>query len=215
MNIAKFFASSVGKKTTMSITGAILGGFLLTHLAGNATMLFGRESFLSYAEHLHSLGSLIHLFELGLLVVFVLHVCFALMIYFENLKARPVRYAVDRSSGGSTYASRTMPYTGAFIFVFIIVHLINFHFTDHSISIADIVRNNLSNPILCFYYVVAVFAVGMHTSHGFWSLFQTLGVNHPHYDNFLRQGAVIISVIGAAIYSTFPILTYFFKSFLL
>nr|MBF0222549.1 succinate dehydrogenase cytochrome b subunit [Desulfobulbaceae bacterium] len=215
MNITHFFASSVGKKAIMSLTGAMLGLFLLTHLAGNISMFFGRESFIAYAEHLHSLGSLIHLFEFGLLIVFILHVYYALMLFFENRKARPVRYAVDRSSGGSTYASKTMPYTGAFIFVFIFVHLMNFHFTDHSISIADIVRNNLQNPLLSFYYVASVFALGMHTSHGFWSLFQTMGINHPRYDNFLQQGAIVISVIGAAIYSSFPAFTYLFKSFLL
>ena len=215
MTLSSYLGSSIGKKSVMSVTGALLGGFLLTHLAGNTTIFFGRQSFIAYAEHLHSLGPVLHLFEFILLSFFVLHVYFALLVYFQNLRARPDRYAVDRSSGGRTLASMSMPYTGLLIFVFIIIHLLTFHFTDHSITIADIVRNNLGNPIMCGYYIVSLLALGIHTSHGFWSLFQSLGIHHHRYDTFLRQGAIVVSVIGAGIYIAIPLFTYLFKNFLL
>lgn len=215
MNLSSYIASSVGKKSIMSLTGALLGGFLFTHLAGNTSMFLGRESFISYAEHLHSLGPLIHLFELVLAGLFVLHVLFAFITYFQNIGARPNRYAVNRSNGGSTFSSKSMPYTGVLIFLFIIVHLATFHFTDHSIAIADIVRNNLQNPLMCLYYIVSLAALGIHASHGFWSLFQSLGINHPQYNSCIRQGAVIVSVLGAGIYISIPVPTYLFKNFLL
>ncbi len=199
----------------MSVTGALLGVFLLTHLVGNTTMFLGRDSFIAYAQQLHSLGPLIHVFEIGLLILFVLHVYFALQVYFANLKARPDCYAVNRSSGGRTIASQTMPYTGVLIFIFILSHLSTFHFTDHSITIADIVRNNFRNPLVCTYYIISLLALAIHTSHGFWSLFQSLGINHPRYNTLLRQGAIIVSVLGISLYIAIPVVTYLFSNFLL
>ena len=215
MKITRFFSSSVGKKSVMSITGFLLGCFLLLHLAGNTTVFLGRNAFISYATHLHSLGPIIHIFEAGLVTVFILHVFFALRLYIENLSARPERYAMDRSSGGRTFASRTMPYTGVLILIFIILHLKNFYFTDSSIPIADTVRTSLRNPVICLYYVVSLLILGIHTSHGFWSLFQSLGVNHPHFNEFLRQGAIIVSVLGAGVFMAIPIAAFLFNNFLL
>ena len=199
----------------MSVTGFLLGGFLLVHLVGNATAFLGRKVFISYASHLHSLGPIIHILETGLITLFALHVYTALRLYFENLQARPDRYTINRSSGGRTFASHTMPYTGVLIFIFIILHLKGFHFADPSISVADTLRNNLRNPATCLYYIVSLLAIAIHTSHGFWSLFQSLGVNHPRYNNFLRQGAIIVSILGAAFYIAIPVATFLFTNFLL
>lgn len=215
MGISRFVRSSIGKKTVVSFTGACLGFFLLVHLAGNSTVFLGRSSFLNYAEHLHSLGPLLHLFELGLVFIFLCHLLFALLTYLENLKARPLPYAVNRSSGGRTFASQTMPYSGLIIFIFILVHLKTFHFTDHSITIADIVRHKLQSPSMCIFYIISLLALATHTSHGFWSLFQSFGINHPRYNSLLRQGAIVVSVLGGALYIAIPVATYLLTDFLI
>ncbi len=78
--------SSIGKKVVMALTGTCLGIFLLAHMLGSSTVFWGRAAFINYAEHLHSLGPLLHLAELGLLTVFVLHIFFAVTLYLENLQ---------------------------------------------------------------------------------------------------------------------------------
>jgi succinate dehydrogenase / fumarate reductase, cytochrome b subunit len=178
--------SSLGKKYIMALTGLVLGGFLVIHTIGNATIFWGREAFNSYAHHLHSLGPLVPLFELFLLAVFLLHVGTGFLLFLQNLKSRGGRYQVNQEAGGRTWGSTTMPYTGAAIFLFICIHLANFHFTDHSIPIADIVAPVLKHPGYTLVYGVGMGLLLLHTSHGFWSLFQTMGINHPKYNDLIR-----------------------------
>ncbi len=205
--------SSIGKKSVMAVSGLLLSLFLLTHLAGNATAFLGREAFNSYAEHLHSLGFLIRVFEAGLLAVFIVHVSFGLNLFFENLEARPCRYEIDAGAGGRTPASRTMPYTGLLILVFIVHHLARFHFSEAG-SISDLVRDNLSLPVTAGYYIFSLLALTLHVSHGFWSMTQTLGISHPKYDLLLNRLALIIAIIIGVVFMTIPILAFFRPDFL-
>lgn len=189
--------SSLGKKYIMAVTGLLLGGFLLVHAAGNATIFFGRKAFLSYAEHLHSLGFVLNILEVGLLLIFLAHIVTGLLLFFQNNSATTSKYAVNNTAGGRSLGSKTMPYTGIGILIFIIIHLFNFHFTDHSRPIADIVGTILNNGLYSFIYALAMLVLGVHLSHGFWSLFQTLGINHPQYNCFIW----IIAWIGCLLIS--------------
>ena len=200
MWLIRTLSSSLGKKYIMACTGLLLGCFLLVHAAGNTTIFLGREMFLSYAEHLHSLGFLVHLAELALLTVFFLHVVTALMLFVGNRGARPSRYAVQRSAGGRSWGSKSMPWTGLVILAFILVHLANFHFRDPDRSIADLVAAVLGRPSYTLLYVVGLTALGLHISHGFWSLFQSLGVNHPKYDGLIRGGGLVLSALIGAVF---------------
>lgn len=144
--------SSIGKKSVMAVTGLLLGLFLIAHLAGNSTAFLGREAFNSYAAHLHALGSLIKVFELLLLAVFAVHIYFGMALFLENLETRPCRYEVNNSAGGRTWASRTMPYTGLLVLVFIVHHLARFHFGEFE-TVSDLVRDHLSRPVSGIYYI--------------------------------------------------------------
>ena len=199
----------------MAASGLLLSLFILTHLLGNSVSFLGREAFNSYAERLHSLGVLIYIFELGLLTLFLIHILTGVILYFENLSARPSRYSVDTSEGGRSLGSRTMPYTGIIILVFIIVHLLNFHFTDKSVPIADLVRELLSRPGLAFFYIFSLVALALHLSHGFWSLFQSMGFNHQKYNQLLLKGALVFSILVGAVFILIPLLTLVSRSFLL
>ena len=213
--IGSLYRSSVGKKSIMAASGLLLTLFIVTHLIGNSVSFLGREAFNSYAERLHSLGVLIYFFELGLLILFLIHILTGVILYFENLGARPSRYSVDTSEGGRSWGSRTMPYTGLIIFVFIIVHLMNFHFTDKSVLIADLVRELLSKPGLAFFYIFSLIALALHLSHGIWSLFQTKGFNHEKYNQLLLKGALVFSILVGIIFTLIPVLTLVSRSFLL
>jgi succinate dehydrogenase / fumarate reductase cytochrome b subunit len=197
--------SSIGKKSVMAVTGLMLGLFLVAHLAGNATAFFGRTAFNSYATHLHSLGDLIKVFELLLLTVFAVHIYFGIALFLENLEARPCRYEVDNSAGGRTWASRTMPYTGILVLVFIVHHLAKFHFGGFE-SVSDLVRDNLSRPISGGYYLFSLALLTLHISHGFWSFFQTLGMNHPKYNTPIKLLTLLGSILIGITFIMIPLL---------
>ena len=197
----------------MAVSGTMLSLFLLVHGAGNSTLFLGRDSFNSYAEKLHSLGVLVSLFEFSLLAVFLLHVAVGIALFLQNNAARPVRYQVDKAAGGRTPGSRTMPYTGVVILIFIVVHLLNFHFTDHSIPIADIVKNVLGQPLSALFYMAAMAVLCLHISHGFWSLLQTFGINHPKYNSALRNAALALALLLAALFILIPLFTLSIQDF--
>jgi len=213
--LAHLYQSSVGKKSIMAVSGILLVLFLFTHLLGNSTSFLGRTSFNSYAEHLHSLGGLVYLFEICLLLVFGIHIFTGVVLYFENLKARPSRYNINKDDGDRSWGSRTMPYTGLVIILFIIVHLANFHFTDKSVLVADLVRNLLSKPPLAAFYIFSLICVALHVSHGFWSMFQSLGLNHPKYNGMIKTGALAFSILVGTVFILIPVLTVFSSGFLL
>ena len=213
--IGSLYRSSIGKKSIMAASGLLLSLFLLTHLLGNSVSFLGRDAFNAYAEKLHSAGALIYLFEAGLLTLFLIHIITGIILYLENLQARPSRYSVNTSEGGRSWGSRTMPYTGAIILVFIIVHLMNFHFTDKTLPVADLVRGLLSRPSLALFYIFSLLALGLHLSHGVWSLFQTIGFSHDKYNGLLLKGSLAFSLLVGAVFILIPLLALVSRNFLL
>ena len=213
--IDSLYRSSVGKKSIMAASGLLLSLFIVTHLLGNSISFLGRDAFNNYAERLHSLGVLVYLFEIGLLTLFLIHIITGIILYLENLQARPSRYSVNSNEGGRSLGSRTMPYTGAITLIFIIVHLMNFHFTDKSVPIADLVRELLSRPGLAIFYIFSLVALALHLSHGFWSLFQSIGLNHEKYNQLLLKGALAFSILVGIVFILIPVLALVSRSFLL
>lgn len=211
----RILRSSIGKKISMAATGFLLTLFLLVHLAGNATIFLGREAFLSYADHLHALGAFLVVAEAALVLVFLIHIVLAVLLTIENFSSRPSRYAVNKSEGGRSPGSRTMPYTGAWIFVFLIVHKMNFSWSASGAPIADTVRDVLTAPGYAVFYMLSMVAVALHVSHGFWSMFQTLGINHPKYNPFLRFCALAVSVTAGTVFFLIPAMALFYGHFLL
>ncbi len=200
------FGTSVGKKLLMALSGLGFIGFLTGHLAGNLTLYKSKDAFNSYAAHLHSLGPLVTIAEIGLLTLAIIHVSFGLILFYQNFKARPVRYKMNKRAGGRTLGSGTMPYTGIFMLVFIIVHLINFHFVDKTnTTIYEIVSHAFDNPGYVIFYIAAMIVVAIHVSHGFWSAFQTLGANHPKYMPIIKGAGLIFSIIVGLGFGFIPV----------
>lgn len=198
--------SSIGKKLMMAITGFSFCGFLTAHLAGNLTIYGGQAAFNSYAAHLHSLGPLITVAELGFLTFGLVHVITGLTLFLGNLKARPVRYAVNKSAGGRTLGSATMPYTGVILLAFVVLHLTNFHFVDKTdTTIFNIVSSAFANPAYVAIYILAMIVAAVHISHGFWSAFQTVGANHPKYMPLIRTISIAFAVIVGVGFGFLPI----------
>jgi succinate dehydrogenase / fumarate reductase cytochrome b subunit len=194
--LLNIIGTSIGKKLMMAVTGLSFCGFLALHLVGNLAVYAGKDAFNTYAERLHSLGLLITISEWGLLLFAIIHVLTGANLFYENLVARPIKYSVKKSAGGSSLGSATMPYTGFLLLLFIAFHLFNFHFADKSNqTIFQIVVNTFAMPGYVIIYVVAVLVAAIHISHGFWSAFQTIGANHPKYMPFVRGVSLVYSLI--------------------
>ena len=198
--------TSVGKKLMMAVTGLGFCGFLTGHLAGNLTIYAGKDAFNSYAEHLHSLGPLLTLAETGLLFFAAVHILTGAFLFYQNFKARPVRYSVNKRAGGRTIGSATMPYTGFILLLFIIFHLLNFHFVDKTnTTIFQIVSSSFAQPGYVFIYTFAMIVAAIHVSHGLWSACQTLGANHPKYTPFIRSASIVFSLIVGIGFGFIPV----------
>jgi len=205
--VTRTFSTSVGKKQLMAVTGFLFLLFLTTHLLGNLSVYGGPASFVSYAEHLHALGKLLLAAEIGMAVALLVHVTTAVFLFFENRRARPVRYEVDKGGGGRTLSSQTMPYTGLLILGFIGVHLATFshHIVDQTTrNIFQIAAAVFSNPIYLAIYVIGVLLVTFHVRHGLWSAFQTVGANHPKYMPFIQKLSIVFAVIVAIGFGSLP-----------
>lgn len=213
----KRMTSSVMKKQVMGVTGLMLCGFLVGHLAGNCLIFVGPEAFNSYAHALIT-NPLIYVAEVGLLAVFLTHIGLAIKLTIENKMARPVRYYMVQSSGrGSTWASSTMPITGLITLIFLVLHIAHIKFgphyeiTHHEVVMRDLYRlliEYFSNPIAVLWYVFCMAALALHLSHGFWSAFQSIGFNHPKYMPLLKIKSKIFAAIIFFGFSAMPVYCY-------
>jgi succinate dehydrogenase / fumarate reductase cytochrome b subunit len=209
--LIKTLSSSIGKKLMMAVTGLFFCCFLVVHLMGNLTVYGGKESFISYVDHLHSLGPLIHVAEAFMIVFALVHVITGLMLALDNFKARPVKYEVNKNGGGRTFGSATMPYTGLILLMFVIAHLKGFHFADKTTrSVYDIMTGAFSDRSIVAFYVFAMIVAGIHVSHGLWSAFQTLGINHEKYTPAIKGAAFVFSLMVGAGFGFIPLWISFF-----
>jgi succinate dehydrogenase / fumarate reductase cytochrome b subunit len=217
-SLKQIITSSIVKKQVMGVTGLMLCGFLLTHLAGNFLIFVGSDAFNLYAYTLTS-NPLIYAAELVLALLFLSHIVLALKLTIENKKARPVEYYVKTPTGrGSTFASSTMPYTGFIVLVFLVVHLLNFKFGPvyntqvDGIEMRDLYKTVVEyfqSPLNILWYLFAMLALGIHVSHGFWSAFHSIGFNHPKYNCSLKMASKGFALLITVGYSALPIFCYF------
>lgn len=215
--VKRFCGSSVGKKIIMAVTGIGLAGFVVVHLLGNTAIYFGADALNSYAQHLHTFDPLLKVFEVGLVLLFLVHISFGTRLFIRNRAARPTRYAVQASAGGSSLGSSTMFYTGLMILAFVGYHLWAVTLSPQPTlfgSIAKVIRTHLQSPPVAGMYIVAILALALHLSHGLWSLWQSLGGSHPAYDTLLRRTTLGLAVVMGAVFVSFPILALVWDGFL-
>lgn len=178
----KFLASSIGKKTVMAFSGLLLLLFLCTHALGNGAIFVGSHAFQAYADTLHSLPVVVLLFGSGLLAVLLLHIGFGINLFFANRAAGGSRYAVRTRTPENSFAARTMPYTGLLILLFLVIHVVGFGLRPEEMKISLLVRDYLGKLFYSLFYLLSFCALALHLSHGFWSMLQTFGINHPRYN---------------------------------
>ncbi len=110
----------------------------------------------------------------------------------------------------NTFASRTMPYTGLIILLFVIIHVFGFGIaapedTDqyHRRAVSE---RLLLQTFLHFRFV----ALAIHLNHGFWCMLQTFGINHPRYNDLISKLTIIVPLAFLVLFGGIPI--YFMTS---
>ncbi len=193
--IASFWNSSIGKKLLVALTGIVLLLYLPAHLAGNLLVFAGPDAVNEYGVFLHDLGhgAAIWIARAGLLAAFVVHVVLTIQLTAANRAAR-TDYAYP-STVQASRSSRIMIWSGLTILAFVIYHLL--HFTvrigndfggetylttlpGESGNVHNVYKmmiDGFSWAPASVFYIVALTLLCSHLSHGFASIFQTLGIS--------------------------------------
>ena len=205
-----FWNSLVGKKMIMAVTGVILTLFVLGHLVGNLLVFAGPKPFNDYSHFLkHQVIEILWIVRIVLLLSLVLHVVASIQVSLANRRARPVSYAVKENIE-TTYAARTMVWSGPVIFLYVVYHLMMFTFltTGPGLSPTDAYRNVVLSfrvPAISGIYVFAMVLLGLHLYHGAWSMLQTLGAGTPRYHPARRAAAPVFATAITLGYTLIPL----------
>ncbi|HEY7724371.1 MAG TPA: succinate dehydrogenase cytochrome b subunit [Anaeromyxobacteraceae bacterium] len=203
--ITLFWASSIGKKALMALTGIVLFLYVLGHLLGNLQLYLGPDSTGAqaidrYARFLHESKGLLWTARTVIGLSFLVHAVAGIQLHLAKAAARPVPYH-QKESVNSTVASRTMIWTGVLILGFVVYHLL--HLTVGSAhpdfregQVFHNVTVGLARGGAALAYVVAMVALGFHLRHGLYSLFQSLGAGNPA---ITRNVYVVAAWVGTAI----------------
>lgn len=196
----------IGKKIVMAVSGGVLLGFVLGHMAGNLKVFLGPDHYNAYAEGLRTIGAplfgrgqLLWIARIVLLAAVGLHVVSAWAVTRASWAARPEGYRALRLVE-TTYAARSMRWGAVIILLFVAYHLLDLTLgrVNPSFVAGDPYHNLLasfSRTPVALGYIVAMAALGLHLYHGIYSACQTLGLNHPRYNVWQRRVALGLSVV--------------------
>lgn len=192
-------SSSLGRKFVMAITGLLLCGFLVAHLAGNLLLWAGADVYNGYAHKLHEQAALLLVAEIGLFALFAVHIVLAFRLTGGNRIARGQEYAVKQNKGegdgvGWGRPDSFMFISGLVILGFLILHLSDFKFNDgDGLAPFDKARAVLRTPLRTAGYLTGFLFLFLHLLHGVASTFQTLGINHKKYNQLIKIVGVLFS----------------------
>ncbi|MBN2069073.1 MAG: succinate dehydrogenase cytochrome b subunit [Opitutales bacterium] len=223
-SIVRLVTSSVGKKYLMALSGFILSGFVLGHMCGNLQVFLPPHWINSYAHHLQSMPyGLLWVVRAVMLSAVAIHAATAIVLFKENKAARPEAYRKDATVRASK-ASRTMIVSGLIILFFIIFHI--FHYTVKNmygldqLMINDLGHGPLEHPVpnvyavmymgfsvwyVALFYIVAVFMLCQHLSHGVASIFQSLGLRNEIWRYRLEKLALAYGWIVFLGFASIPV----------
>lgn len=211
-NVAAF-ATSIGKKVVMALTGLFLCTFLIAHLSGNLLLLKndGGEAFNIYG-HFMATSPIVRVLEIGLVAGFLFHIIYGLSITMKNRAARPTPYKVYKANETSSFYSRFMAWSGITVLIFLVIHLWDFFFQHRILTAPEgqtlygLVKVKFENPIYSAGYLIAMILLSFHLSHGFQSLFQSLGLQiNQKLGNKFKTAGMFFAIAICAGFAIIPI----------
>jgi succinate dehydrogenase / fumarate reductase cytochrome b subunit len=186
----------------MAVSGAILFGFVIVHLIDNLQIYAPNHDQINrLAATLHdpAVAPLLWTLRLILLLSVGLHIFAAFQLWSLNRSARPVRY-VKKSDVPTSYAARTMIWSGPILAAFVIFHILHLtvgsvlplqEFGPNQPNVRANVILGFQHPAVALFYILAMGMLCLHLYHGVWSMFQSVGINHPRYTLWLKRLAAI------------------------
>ena len=214
-----FFMSSIGRKYIVGITGLGLTLFVLVHMLGNLLIFAGAKTYNLYAHQLEQ--SWVVIFEVGLAILFLLHVVLAFILSVRNYFSRDVSYSHSATGEKSTALyHRTLLAQGSVVLVFVILHLITFKFgTHYEVSYSgkkvrdlfSLVIEVFQNPVAVVWYLVALVVLFFHLLHGLESACKSLGlIESNHMQLWVNRLAWMFAVFTTLGYMSLPLYAFFF-----
>lgn len=220
--MGSFLSASIGRKFLMSLSGLFLISFLCIHLTLNLFLTFDDSGNLfNLAAHFMATNPAIKIMEPILALGFVIHIIWSGWITLQNMRARPQGYAYGDKLLSWWAPSKNMFILGGMITVFLVIHLTNFWVKMKltgdplltNVLVGGVEMHNayalvsqlFRNPLYDLIYVLGGILVGLHISHGFWSAFQTIGLNNQMWLKRLKGLAVIFGIIFAVGFSYIPL----------
>ncbi|MEU7790439.1 succinate dehydrogenase cytochrome b subunit [Amycolatopsis sp. NPDC049159] len=214
--VRDFWASTIGKKIVMAVSGALLLAFVFAHMVGNLKTFLGAGDLNHYAHWLRTIGEPVLRYEWFLwiqrgvlLAALLLHVTAAVQLARRDLRARPVRY-VHRQPVRATFAVRTMRWGGATLALFIVWHILDF--TVGTVNRDFVPGDPYHNLVADFgvwwvnlIYLVALAMLGLHIHHGFASAARTLGVTSARRERAIELLGSTTAVVVAGGYALVPV----------
>jgi succinate dehydrogenase / fumarate reductase cytochrome b subunit len=202
----RVFDTSIGTKLLVGVTGFLLFLYLILHIGGNVMVFLGPDTFNAYSHMLLS-NPLVVPIEVGLLLIFLLHVYKTVAMTAANRRARPVAYVQKKYAGApsrKTLASSTMIFSGVWLLVFIVIHVRTFKYgTEYETAsgVRDLYRlemENFSNPLTVGFYILSMLVVGSHLWHGASSSLQSLGIENRRWTPRILAAGKVAAVLIAA-----------------
>jgi succinate dehydrogenase / fumarate reductase cytochrome b subunit len=198
--------SSIGKKYLMALSGLVLAGFVFVHMLGNLQAFLGQEALNAYAYKLQSIPAVLWGFRFFLLAVTIVHVATAISLVRENRAARPKPNGEEKFVQ-ATVGSRSMGFSGALLFGFIVFHVLHYtvkvthpgykdmhyHLSKANKDVHDVytmIVTGFQEQWISALYIVCMAFLCLHLSHGVSSLFQTLGIRNETWRKRLDAIAV-------------------------
>ncbi len=218
--MSNFLTASIGRKFIMSVSGLFLMMFICVHLGVNLLLIFDDSGELfNIGAHFMATNPLIKVMEPLLGLGFVVHIVWSFMLSLQNMKARPVRYDKSNAGYSSPWASRNMLILGALVLVFLVIHIVQFFIPVktgglESVMVDGVEMHNTylmvsslfkSSVVYCVLYIVAGLLLGFHLGHGFWSAFQTIGMNNKFWMKRLQVLGKIFAVVVAVGFAIIPL----------
>lgn len=214
--VRQFWASTIGKKIVMAVTGALLLAFVFAHMVGNLKTFLGADDLNHYAHWLRTIGEpVLHyawflwIQRVVLLVALVLHVTAAVQLVRRDRRARPVPY-VHRRPVRATFAVRTMRWGGATLALFVVWHILDF--TVGTVNRDFVPGDPYHNLVADFQvwwvnliYLAALVMLGLHIQHGFASAARTLGVASARRERAIKILGNATAVVIAGGYALVPV----------
>ncbi len=195
----------------MAVTGAMMFAFVIGHMLGNLQMFESPEHINAYGHFLHNLGEVLWLERGVMLLAIALHIVATVQLALRSKAARPIGYS-RKEAINSSYASRTMYWSGPIVLAFIIFHLLQFtagYLHPHAtFTQGDVYQNVVSGFQVWWvsaWYIFAICLLGLHLSHGIWSMFQSVGLAHPRQSVLLKFAARAIAAVIVLGYISIPI----------